>query len=505
MRTVFTGVLASSLLLSGCGTLRQAGADGEGVLGGPNADLRIILDDCGNQRAIDSAIALKFGAGLLKTVGKTSLRAFGDYIEEQGKEKTTTAVAVSSEFFYLVSEAEDGAIMFDVNPAIRCIHIVRAGHGVPGAVEAPTSSMTDTWTRLGIRRTPDLYASFRLETAYESISAATKAAEAARLSISSEDDDDRLDLPMDAEDTDASAAAIEYTGDTTSAGQLSGILEGQRTLTKDNGAAGRDEASSVAARPDYFQGYTLAAQVPPFFRLKLEDLYVDGFQSPGSAENSRDFALVFNFGSASAPQIFTETGSSAGLSTTNYFALGGVRVPGLRKGHFGKNGANGLVTAWMHLPGIEETNSYGLFNLTVHTLETNPGNPVMEAVGQYLSSDETLGLVDQAVDGFVDPDGTVRDTRITDTYQRIREDRTEVRELESRNALLQAALDNKNSNSADIKSTREAVEDKLLDVLERRSRNGGLAELDANSVVATSETLIAEARSWEPKASEVAE
>ncbi|KDA01720.1 hypothetical protein HOC_13818 [Hyphomonas oceanitis SCH89] len=75
MRTVFTGVLASSLLLSGCGTLRQAGADGEGVLGGPNADLRIILDDCGNQRAIDSAIALKFGAGLLKTVGKTSCSA----------------------------------------------------------------------------------------------------------------------------------------------------------------------------------------------------------------------------------------------------------------------------------------------------------------------------------------------------------------------------------------------------------------------------------------------
>ncbi|MEZ5997822.1 MAG: hypothetical protein R3B98_03935 [Hyphomonas sp.] len=480
--------VAALALLAGCGTIKPVGSNGSGLLGGEKADLRILMTPCSLERTTGAGtIALKFASGLLKDAGTASLKAFGDYLEEASKEKTTRSVAMQSGVFYRISTNEAGEAEYALNPNAQCIHIIRAGHGTAGPIRPPTDDVERQWERLNLLETPNLYARFRIETAIEVIDQENSQNVVSKLQaeeVALEDLEETDSDGTEAADAPAAADAPEMPG---------GRMLNRTTMADSAPVKAAPPPGSDQVRPDLGQRFTLPAQVPPYFRLRLEDLYVDEFQSPGTT-GTRDFAVVFNFGSASAPGVFDANGASAGVGANNYFALGGIRIAGLHQGYHGGKGVTGLVSGWMSLPGIEAYNEYGLFNLTAYTVETSPGNPVMESIGKYLS--DHSGEAGDAIEEIIDPTGAKRRDRIEEKYERIRNDRAALRKLDGKNEILRDALASPFRTPNSVSDALDGVDDELLNVLERRDKNGGLVADGAAETLRDSEALMEEARAW---------
>lgn len=136
---------------------------------------------------------------------------------------------------------------------------------------------------------------------------------------------------------------------------------------------------------------------PPYFRLKLDRLYVGNFQA-AAATPTRDLALIFNYGSAAARTVVVADGANAGapeLSTK--FAVGGIRLAGARAGDYKGASLTALQSAWMPVPGVKSYDPRATFDLAAYVVEFAPGNPMLEDIGEYLAGADVRQRVESSI------------------------------------------------------------------------------------------------------------
>lgn len=331
--------IASLLGLAACasgGAVRSGPAD---VIGGEAGDLRLLLDDrcaAGEQPFTEKSAGDRspglagVAQQLLTGIGGAAFQSFGTYLKHAGEPNVTRSVGANGGTFYTAGASRSELA---IAPTMRCLYLVR--NGFAARPTKPSASvpadLQATWSALGVTRTPDLFAELHIETAAE----ATRAARTSGTVKS-------LDLDP---------AALAGVG-----AQLNGA--------------------------------------PPFFRVKLDRLYVQAFQNPDVAGASRDLAIVLNFGLASSQVAVEAAGANAGVTElTGKFAIGGIRFAGVHKGDFGPGQLVSLQTGWMTMPPSRPFDPRATVDVSAYLVEFAPGNKLLEEIGSYLASDEALAIV----------------------------------------------------------------------------------------------------------------
>lgn len=141
----------------------------------------------------------------------------------------------------------------------------------------------------------------------------------------------------------------------------------------------------------------------PYFRAKLDRLYIREFQNPGTASDYRDLAIVLNFSLVASGGKYPAEGGDRGASERggdpgSVLAAGGVRLHGAQKGDYRENLLTGLQTGWMRMPRVQkEDDPRGTVDLSVFVVESAPGNPLLQSIGAYLAGDAVTSSVADAV------------------------------------------------------------------------------------------------------------
>jgi len=142
---------------------------------------------------------------------------------------------------------------------------------------------------------------------------------------------------------------------------------------------------------------------PPYFRLKLDRLYIRRFQSL-SAAPTRDLAVIFNYGLAATRTVVTAEGANAGVpELATKFAVGGVRLSGARPGDYKGASLTALQSAWMPVPGVKTYDPRATVDVVAYVVEFSPGNPMLEEIGEYLAGPDVRAQVQNAITETVRP------------------------------------------------------------------------------------------------------
>lgn len=341
--------LSSLLLLTGCATTAPPKAGD--VLGGEAGDLRILLDDrCPHAypppvqpdrndptKGIEDVAALPgLALDMLANIGGIAFESFGAYLKRAGQADFTRTVGANGGLFYT---SPGSGRDVTINPALRCIYIVRNGFDPDSEAfgKSTPPDLRQTWSRLNLTRTPDLFAELHLET--------------------------------------------------------SGDIGGGAMISSTGGA------DSDFNAPAFWN----PAVSPPYFRLKLDRLYLTNFQSM-SASPSRDLALIFNYGLAATKTVVTTEGANAGVpELATKFAVGGIRLSGARPGDYKGASLTALQSAWMPVPGVKPYDPRATVDIVGYVVEFAPGNPMLEEIGEYLAGPDVRRQVESAVTETVRP------------------------------------------------------------------------------------------------------
>lgn len=331
--------LGCALALAGCAAAPPP-ASQTAFLGGEAGDLRILLDDrCpqaypapdrGDPEKGLEEYALLPGLALdmLSNIGGIAFESFGNYLKRAGQEDITRSVGANGGLFYTSPGSGDVTI----NPELRCMYIVRNGFGPQTQAFADNAApdLKQTWARLNLTRTPDLFA----------------------------------------------IAFIETSGDI-----------GGGTMIQVGGDTG-DSGAPAFWNP---------AISPPYFRLKLDRLYINRFQSFGTA-TSRDLALIVNYSLAATRTVVKAEGSDAGVpELATKFAVGGIRLAGARQGDYQGAALTALQSAWMPVPGVKSYDPRATVDVVAYVVEFAPGNPMLEEIGEYLAGPDVRTKVESAI------------------------------------------------------------------------------------------------------------
>ena len=343
--------LGCALAITGCASTPAATRPGE-FIGGEAGDLRVLLDercphadpapfqpDRGDPtKGIEDIGALPgLALDMLSSIGGIAFESFGTYLKRAGQEDVTRSVGANGGLFYTRPGIGRDVT---INPAIRCMYIVRDGYGPdsePFAKDSP-ADLRETWTRLRLTQTPDLFAELHIET--------------------------------------------------------SGDIGGGAMIS----STGGDDSDFDA--PAFWN----PAISPPYFRLKLDRLYVNEFQSM-SAHPSRDLALIFNYGLAATRTVVVTEGAGAGVpELATKFAVGGIRLSGARPGDYNGASLTALQSAWMPVPGVKPYDPRATVDVVAYVVEFSPGNPMLEEIGEYLAGPDVRRQVESAITETVRPD-----------------------------------------------------------------------------------------------------
>jgi len=136
---------------------------------------------------------------------------------------------------------------------------------------------------------------------------------------------------------------------------------------------------------------------PPFFRVKLDRLYINRFQSIGAAP-TRDLAIIVNYGLAATRTIVKADGPDAGVpDLATKFAVGGIRLPGARAGDYKDAALTALQSAWMPVPGVKSYDPRATVDVVAYVVEFSPGNPMLEDIGEYLAGPDMRRKVESVI------------------------------------------------------------------------------------------------------------
>lgn len=142
---------------------------------------------------------------------------------------------------------------------------------------------------------------------------------------------------------------------------------------------------------------------PPYFRLKLDRLYIRRFQSL-SAAPTRDLAVIFNYGLAATHTVVVAEGSNAGVpELATKFAVGGVRLSGARPGDYKGASLTALQSAWMPVPGVKTYDPRATVDVVAYVVEFSPGNPMLEEIGEYLAGPDVRNRMQNAITETIRP------------------------------------------------------------------------------------------------------
>jgi len=343
-RTLAIGCL---LAMSGCMSLPDASPP-DGFIGGEAGDLRVLLDDrCpeaypapapvrenDSTKGLDDFTALPgLALDMLSNIGGIAFQSFGEYLKQAGHEDITRSVGANGGLFYTSPSSGDVTI----NPQIRCMYITRNGFGPESRSfdKAVAEDLRETWSRLKLTRTPDLFAVAHIET--------------------------------------------------------SGDIGGGAMIA----AHGDDEDGAPA--------FWNPAVSPPYFRVKLDRLYISRFQSIGAAP-TRDLALIMNYGLAATRTVVKVEGADAGVpELATRFAVGGIRLAGARPGDYKGPALTALQSAWMPVPGVKSYDPRATVDVVAYVVEFAPGNPMLEEIGDYLAGPDVRRQVESAITEAVKP------------------------------------------------------------------------------------------------------
>jgi hypothetical protein len=335
--------LGCMLAFAGC-AITPAPSSPDGYIGGGAGDLRVLLDDRCPQAAPPPVMPDRgspdAGAGpedyslpglalnMISNIGGIAFESFGNYLKRAGQDDVTRSVGANGGLFYTSPGNGDVSI----NPAMRCMYIVRNGYGPEPQALAETlpPDLREMWTRLKLTRTPDLFA----------------------------------------------IGYIETSGDI-----------GGGALTASNG----DTADTGA--PAFWN----PAISPPYFRLKLDRLYINRFQSIGAAP-TRDLALIVNYGLATTRTVANAQGPDAGApELAAKFAVGGIRLPGARAGDYKDAALTALQSGWMPVPGVKSYDPRATVDVVAYVVEFAPGNQMLEDIGEYLAGPDVRRKVESVI------------------------------------------------------------------------------------------------------------
>ncbi len=330
-----------ALAMAGCVSVPPPSRP-DGFIGGEAGDLRVLLDDrCpeaypapapvrenDSRKGLDDFAAIpSLALDMLSNIGGIAFESFGEYLKQAGHEDVTRSVGANGGLFYTSPSGGDVTI----NPVIRCMYITRNGFGPeprPFDVSVP-GDLKETWGRLHLTRTPDLFA----------------------------------------------VAHIETSGD---------IGGGAMMATH-----GDDEDSAPA--------FWNPAVSPPYFRVRLDRLYIDRFQSIGAAP-TRDLALIVNYGLAATRTVVKVEGADAGVpELATRFAVGGIRLAGARPGDYKGAALTALQSAWMPVPGVKPYDPRATVDIVTYVVEFAPGNPMLGEIGEYLAGAEVRQQVETVI------------------------------------------------------------------------------------------------------------
>lgn len=346
--------LSAILALGACASGGSPQLARDQYLGGAAGDLRVLLDDkCPEAMPVyampdrgdpnkgledDFAAFSGLGLNMLTNIGGIAFQSFGSYLKHSGEESITRSVGANGGLFYTSpGYHEDVAI----NPAMRCMYLVRNGFAPQqrSFSASAAADLKDTWARLGLTRTPDLFAQLHIET--------------------------------------------------------SGDIGGGVLLTSEG---------ETTVSPD-IPAFWNPAVSPPYFRLKLDRLFVNQFQAP-IANDTRDLAFVFNYGLAAAHTVVVADGANAGAPELSAkFAVGGIRLAGAQKGDYVGTSLTALQSAWMPVPGVKPYDPRATVDVVAYAVEFAPGNPMLEEIGEYLAGQDVRQQVESAISQTVSGGG----------------------------------------------------------------------------------------------------
>lgn len=355
--------------LSACATSNVSGTGPVQLVSGENGDLRAFLSDAcpGAKRleeqwsayietterlagreigakSVDAGSLGGVAAELLSGIGGLMFRSFGEFLRDAGAERATRSSAMTGGYFF-ARAGHDGAL--GIAPHMRCIYLVRNGFSLKQARFAPAApeDLRRTWADLGLNRTPDLFAVLHLET--------------------------------------------------TADAELSNLLPAWLEAVKSGDGEARVRPPALSLSPP-----------APYFRAKLDSLYIHEFQYAQGAPDYRDLAIVLNYASPGhagrGPQERGSPGGSGAIAEQqgDVFAAGGVSLFGAQKGDYRDNVLSGLMTGWMSMPpGADQGRGdpRGTVNMSAHIVESAPGNPLLHAIGSYLAGEQVTRTVSGAL------------------------------------------------------------------------------------------------------------
>lgn len=142
---------------------------------------------------------------------------------------------------------------------------------------------------------------------------------------------------------------------------------------------------------------------PPYFRVKLDRLYISRFQSIG-ASPTRDLALIMNYGLAATRTVVKAEGPDAGVpELATRFAVGGIRLAGARPGDYKGAALTALQSSWMPVPGVKTYDPRATVDVVAYVVEFAPGNPMLEEIGEYLAGSDVRRQVESAITAAAKP------------------------------------------------------------------------------------------------------
>lgn len=340
--------LGAALAVAGCASPGGPSLAPDRILGGESGDLRVMFDDDCPQaypeadfptrgddptKGLDDlAAAPALALNILSNIGGIAFQSFGTYLKHTGQEDFTRSVGANGGLFYTSPSQGDVGI----NPDLRCMYLVRNGFAphAPNYTGNAPDDLKQTWARLGLTQTPDLFAHLYVQTS----------------------------------------------GDIGGGAMISG-----------------GEADTDSDTPAFWN----PAVSPPYFRLKLDRLYIKDFQS-ASAAPTRDLALIFNYGLAASRTVVIAEGASAGApELAAKFAVGGVRLSGAQPGDYKGASLTALQSAWMPVPGVKSYDPRATVDVIAYVVEFSPGNPMLEEIGEYLAGQDVRRQVENTINETV--------------------------------------------------------------------------------------------------------
>jgi hypothetical protein len=336
------------ITLAGCANSGAASFGQTQIMGGDNGDLRVFVNHTCTEAVELEQLRQKYvrpetrfqglAVDMLAQVGALAFKSFGSFLHKAGEAKVTQSLGSTGGYFYAASRPGDSSASRNVSPAMRCIYVVRDGFAL----------------------------------------------QSSKYASSAPEDLQKLWSELGLNKTPDFFATLHL--ETTSDAELTTLLPEYLNYLN---AAG-ESAAPLQLSPN-----------APYFRAKLDRLYLREFQDAQSASNYRDLAIVLNYDLAASGAKFGSDASErstteAGRGGPSVLAAGGIRLPGIEKGDYQKDVLAGLQTGWMRMPPQKqqgEDNPRGAVDLSVYVVEAAPGNAFLQSVGDYLSGDSFVSNV----------------------------------------------------------------------------------------------------------------